>query len=264
MGGPLAAVVRDWYVPVRDGIVPATRGDAVRHGVVRAAFLSVFIRDAQVLALFKEWGERTRLRPRMHALHGALRALGALTVLPPGTRVDELPDRLPTAVPPGPAVDQALAAVRAADGALCDRLAAVRGDEPLMETLRLDAIAFVGALGTPWPWLGAEVLTAFVLWVAAARIYEGRYVQRVGIGLWPAGGGLPRGKMPEKDVEKLQRDARWFYRVKIRSESVLAVARDEYRTDTNPAARRKDVRAGVRRAEALLALGHYQFAPGLF
>ena len=71
---------------------------------------------------------------------------------------------------------------------------------------------------------------------------------------------LPLGKKVDGDVEALERFAVWFYRLKVRDESVRAIARAYYGEEGD--ARRKDVRQGAARAQDLLGLTPYSFADG--
>jgi hypothetical protein len=70
---------------------------------------------------------------------------------------------------------------------------------------------------------------------------------------------LPAGTFPHKQIDKLERDALWFYRLRVQGEPVAQVAREAFGDDPDPSKRRKDVRDGARRAEQLLATGRYRF-----
>ena len=268
MGDAVRTFARDRYVPVRDGIAPATRGDAYRHGIVRSAFLDLLKQDARVRVLFAGWARQAGLLPRMQAVHEALRTLGALdplASLPRGVRAPELAQHLPPwlllAAPP--AFRRALAAALEADRALLDQMAAAAEDRQLGAVMVGEVLALLREWGTPWPWLLTELLDSYAHWVTEARLYDARAAQRLFDGPWPAAvDALPRGKVPDKDVETLQRYARWFYRVRIRGEKVRAVARDEW-GKAEATARCRDVRGGVQRAEALLSIGQYQFREGV-
>lgn len=266
MSEAVRAFARDQYIPVRDAVAPANQGDLIRHGIVRAAFLSLLNRDARVLHMYAGWAQAGGLLPRMWAVQVALRTLGAFVPLPPGIQTKELPEQLPVLAAlsgltvPLVVVEHALAAVREADRALSDRLAAAGKDPALGVAMVRDAEAFVKELGLPWPWLMTELLHQYTLWVVQARLYEARYTERLHAGLLPASvRPLPRGKIPDKDEETLKRYALWFYRVKVRGEKVAALARELYGAEDDPPSRRRDVRYGVQKAESLLELGQYRF-----
>lgn len=65
----------------------------------------------------------------------------------------------------------------------------------------------------------------------------------------------PRGKVPQHTIPVLERNARWFYRHKVKGESIRSIAIREYGSSD----RRKDVYEGIKRAEKLLNLTPYTF-----
>ena len=67
---------------------------------------------------------------------------------------------------------------------------------------------------------------------------------------------LPRGKMPNRTKESLQKYAEWFYRNKVAGESIRSIASQAFTEgDRMDDERRKDVRGGIKKAEYLLSLG---------
>ena len=67
---------------------------------------------------------------------------------------------------------------------------------------------------------------------------------------------LPRGKMPNRTKESLQKYAEWFYRNKVAGESIRSIASQAFTEgDRMDDERRKDVRGGIKKAESLLSLG---------
>ena len=67
---------------------------------------------------------------------------------------------------------------------------------------------------------------------------------------------LPRGKMPNRTKESLQKYAEWFYRNKVAGESIRSIASQAFTEgDRMDDERRKDVRGGMKKAESLLSLG---------
>ncbi len=67
---------------------------------------------------------------------------------------------------------------------------------------------------------------------------------------------LPRGKMPNRTKESLQKYAEWFYRNKVAGESIRSIASQAFtEEDRMDDERRKDVRGGIKKAESLLSLG---------
>ena len=67
---------------------------------------------------------------------------------------------------------------------------------------------------------------------------------------------LPRGKMPKRTKESLQKYAEWFYRNKVAGESIRSIASQAFTEgDRMDDERRKDVRGGIKKAEYLLSLG---------
>ncbi len=67
---------------------------------------------------------------------------------------------------------------------------------------------------------------------------------------------LPRGKMPNRTKESLQKYAEWFYRNKVAGESIRSIASQAFTEgDRIDDERRKDVRGGIKKAESLLSLG---------
>ena len=165
---------RTYSAAVRDEIAPENQGDAVRHGGVRAAFLSVLNRDARVLILFREWAGRDA--PPPHAGPASAGAGGAgrpRRAAPRGAGRRELTERLPARPGQAQAVDQALTAVQAANAALLRAAGAITADRPLVEKLLWETVAFVRALGTPWPWLACELQTDFIWWVSGGASYTG-------------------------------------------------------------------------------------------
>jgi len=67
---------------------------------------------------------------------------------------------------------------------------------------------------------------------------------------------LPRGKMPNRAKESLQKYAEWFYRNKVAGESIRSIASQAFTEgDRMDDERRKDVRGGIKKAESLLSLG---------
>jgi hypothetical protein len=67
---------------------------------------------------------------------------------------------------------------------------------------------------------------------------------------------LPRGKMPNRTKESLQKYAEWFYKNKVAGESIRSIASQAFtEEDRMDDERRKDVRGGIKKAESLLSLG---------
>ena len=66
---------------------------------------------------------------------------------------------------------------------------------------------------------------------------------------------IPRGRVPDRTIDALERDARWFYRRKVKGESVRSIAMNDFGSTD----RRKDVYDGIKRAEKLLGLTRYTF-----
>jgi len=67
---------------------------------------------------------------------------------------------------------------------------------------------------------------------------------------------LPRGKMPNRTKESLQKYAEWFYKNKVAGESIRSIASQAFTEgDRMDDERRKDVRGGIKKAESLLSLG---------
>jgi len=67
---------------------------------------------------------------------------------------------------------------------------------------------------------------------------------------------LPRGKMPNRTKESLQKYAEWFYKNKVAGESIRSIASQAFTEgDRMDDERRKDVRGGIKKAEYLLSLG---------
>ena len=67
---------------------------------------------------------------------------------------------------------------------------------------------------------------------------------------------LPRGKMPNRTKESLQKYAEWFYKNKVAGESIRSIASQAFTEgDRMDDERRKDVRGGMKKAESLLSLG---------
>ena len=67
---------------------------------------------------------------------------------------------------------------------------------------------------------------------------------------------LPRGKMPNRAKESLQKYAEWFYRNKVAGESIRSIASQAFTEgDRMDDERRKDVRGGIKKAESLLSFG---------
>ena len=67
---------------------------------------------------------------------------------------------------------------------------------------------------------------------------------------------LPRGKMPNRTKESLQKYAEWFYKNKVAGESIRSIASQAFTEgDRMDDERRKDVRGGIKKAESLLSFG---------
>ena len=67
---------------------------------------------------------------------------------------------------------------------------------------------------------------------------------------------VPRpGRFPDRRIAVLERNGRWFYRHKVKGDSIRAIAVSELGSSD----RRKDIYDGIKRAEELLRLTLYTF-----
>jgi hypothetical protein len=230
--------LNDWSgFETRSALYGANHGENERHVIVRAAFLQALLDDQKVTELFARWDEM--VAPFAPIIYS-------------------------------PAVE------RDAD---CHRLAGVIGRE---------AVGFVEGLDLKFPWLPVELLRLFWLrWsldegeeVALDISAEmddppapdvvfpefkpkegettGAALERFNEAAAHFKRGLlaavaPRGTKPDADRAALERFATWFYRNKLRGESIKQIARSHFGDDD----RRKDVYDGIARAEYLLGLSSH-------
>jgi hypothetical protein len=166
------------------------------------------------------------------------------------------------------------------------------GDSPAAEELR----AWVCDRGMPWPWLTQEILQIIAMHILAATSGEPvrrqvlvpaeqkqvvhdlqvtfafhagedlhEAIRRLSEGATDVERqlvGLPRGRVPDKLVPILERDARWFYSVHVARREISDVAREAFGNSYRE--RRKDVRDGVAEARRWLELNPWRFDPGGF
>ena len=155
------------------------------------------------------------------------------------------------------------------------------------------AVNFVKNLGLPYPWLAIELIESFFNAVSGFALglkieIDGRYesnspseliapktsmlfqtregetvkeaLDRLSKDVENVVGNLLQpvtrlGKMPDRTIPALERDARWLYRRNVKGESIRSIAIQEFGSDN----RRKDIYDGIRRAKQLLGLTQYTY-----
>jgi hypothetical protein len=163
----------------------------------------------------------------------------------------------------------------------------------LARTMVEEAWAFAKRCELPWPWLVVELVREFILRpfrrIASAEevaMLEERWVGPVDppvtpgtelrvtaqpgetwsqfqariqdetarIGLQFASSALPRGSMPRRKEQMLERDAAWFYRYRFVERSVKGIATRDYGEEAADN-HRKTIRQGIERAAKYLNPG---------
>jgi hypothetical protein len=284
--GPSRPTLAD-PLQINEALIGKTEADNTRHGVARAAFMNALLKDERVRSLFQSWQTRFGLVGRLRALESVF----SLSDFPAALENshDETTD-------PGALQLTADDFERAADdlGDAIRRLPAA--------TLAEEAAAFVAnTLGLTWAWLALEIVRAFLadVWGQPLRRFGRRIQIRFEVDSSPPAPALeipafttrpgerfgaaverlnehmrsafeklaeaahqpplPRGRVRGNDA----RNAEWFYRVRIRGETVSALAREYHarRKHVCSGDDRKTIREGIQAAERVLALGQYELLP---
>lgn len=277
-------------IPIRDCVAGPNHGDNIRHLIVRTAFLNQLVRDERVQELFRRWWEITGLEAAVQRVTGALDELARLASLQGRDQVLDV-DSFCVDENDAPYTEEMMGEAASAFEQVFeafDRCA----DYPLAG----EAKDFVLNLGLNYAWLAVELTSAFTEMVEprirggvlhikkeyvaldlpvppttytfSTREGEGaaqaltRFlteVQEVSARLKTA--ITPRGTVPAgKQRQKLERDAVWFYRNKVRRETIQDIATDVFgEAEDYPHPRRKDIREGIERAERLLRLSQYTY-----
>jgi hypothetical protein len=285
--------VHDWDVvmetdQVRDALIGKTDADNFRHAIVRNAFFREFWLDEKVQTLVSHWAKTTGLEERALRLADAgdrlaklagLDSRGALTYTDELTVAD---DKVQES-------DTLITEWTAALDDLDSRFTTVKDDAEIWK----EAIEFVINLGLPYPWLAIELIesTFFaILGIALGEVYrteiwyepeplseiaapmvsmsfqthEGESVEQAVTRLLNEAKEtakkllepVPRpGKIPDRRIPVLERNGCWFYRHKVKGESIRSIAISELGSSD----RRKDVYDGIKSAEELLKLTLYTF-----
>ena len=286
--------IGDWestgFIPVRDALIGETDADNFRHTIVRTAFMEEFWKDERVQALVSRWAQRTGLEERALRLARAGDRLAELAGLDSRGELmgrDELiidEDQLQE-------VQEAMAEYQVAFDAYVERLS--HPDEETDVDVFGEAREFITNLGLPYPWLAIELIGYTyhaISGMALGRVmqidswYEPAAPSEVnapstsmtfqteeGESVEEAVGRLlreaedtveklleplpARGRVPDRTIPVLERNARWLYRHKVKGESIRSIAINEFGSSD----RRKDIYDGIQRAEELLELTQYTF-----
>ena len=278
---------RDWgtreIIPVRDALVGETDADNFRHCIVRGAFLREFWVDEKVQSAVSHWGKITGLEEcavRLTCSADRLAELAGLVSRGELWGLEELivdEDRAREA-------EEALADVNIASEAFLHRLSHLEQVDDL-------AVAFVKELGLPYPWLAMELIgyTGYAIFGFALGVkfrFDGWYEPKPHSEITAPTISMsfqtreresveealdrlcdefietakkliepipPRGKIPDRTIAALERNAQWFYRNKVRGESVRSMAKSHFGSTD----RRKDIYDGISRAKELLELTQY-------
>jgi hypothetical protein len=276
------------FIAIRDALIGETEADNYCHTIVRSSFLREFWQDDQVQELVNQWAKKTGLEECVWRLGTAGERLAKLAGLDfrgqliGQSQLDIAEDQVPEA-------EEVIAEFNTAFDALMLRLP----PSEHADIVGKEAIEFVKYLGLPYPWLAMELIESALraivgfalgltfhvdVWYkpkplsemaappttvsfqteegesledALTRLYD-EFESAVERLLEPV---TPRGKVPQHTLLVLERNARWFYRHKVKRESIRSIAIHEYGSSD----RRKDVYDGIKRAEELLNLTPYTF-----
>jgi hypothetical protein len=283
----------DWDVAMEvnlvcDALIGKTDADNVSHAIVRDAFLREFWIDEKVQTLVSHWAKITGLEERALRLADAgdrlaklagLHSRGALADTKELTVADDKEQE-------GNAL---VLEWNSAFDDLMSRFDTVKDNAEIGK----EAIEFIINLGLPYPWLAIELIesTFFaILGFALGQVYrierwyepeplheieapmttmsfqthEGECVEQALKRLLHEAKEtakkllepVPRpGRFPDRRIAVLERNGRWFYRHKVKGDSIRAIAVSELGSSD----RRKDIYDGIKRAEELLRLTLYTF-----
>ncbi|MDA1129731.1 MAG: hypothetical protein O2913_13710 [Chloroflexi bacterium] len=276
------------FIPARDALIGETEADNYRHVLVRQEFFKEFWGDEKVQALVSHWAKITGLEKLAQNLASSGDRLAELAGFESRGELigrDELTfedDRAEQG-------KKAMAEVEAAHDAFLLQLSKPAHSADVGQ----QAVDFVESFDLPYPWLAIELVESFFNSVggfALGRIvqvdgwYEpkplseliapkatmsfqskegesvedavnrvsGYYEEVVTKLLEPR---RPLGKIPDRTIPLLERDARWLYRHNVKGESIRSIANQEFPSSD----RRKDIYDGIRRAKQLLELTQYTY-----
>jgi hypothetical protein len=245
-----------------------------QHILARRAFLRVFLTDDRVDDLFRRWEEESALFCLEDDLKQAIKFEAVRywdEVLNPDGKADidlwRLPPSAIESLPaPSTVRDRCGGPIeRALQKVSDDRNPAGRYPEPLWPDFVAETKGFVAGLGLPYPWLVVAVLGEFgrrfllpdfeipthPSWYDGSGYLPGAWLRRRDRG-WPEpAGDADTTLVPERAREALPKWAEWFYRSRVRGESIRSIARAAFGTEVD---RRKDVKDGIARVEALFEL----------
>lgn len=282
----------DWgsddFMPERDALIGKTDADNFRHTIVRSAFMWEFWQYPEVEDLVGHWAKITGLEERALRLASSGERLAELVGL---DYRGELFDREEFTFEDEKVqeFEMALAEYKAALKAFLLRL-----ERPgHAADVGREAKDFVLKLGLPYPWLAIQLIEWSLHAIVGLALglefeVEGWYEQmlpseitapkitvtfqtrewesveealeRLNEAYQGAADKLlepvaSTGRVPDRTIPALERNARWFYRNQVKRESIRAIAISDFGTGD----RRKDVSDGIRRAKDLLALTQHTF-----
>ncbi|MFQ6029157.1 MAG: hypothetical protein ACE5Q6_16885 [Dehalococcoidia bacterium] len=276
----------------RDALAGRTEADNFRHAIVRNAFFWAFWDDEKVQALVSHWAKNTGLEACALRLASAADRLADLMGLESRGELvnwDDLPDQVTIEEDQVQEAEEIVAEANAAFEAFTHKLSNLDHAADVWP----EAVDFVMDLGLPYPWLAVELIECSLHAITAAALgltfrlnswYEPNspseisapatsmsFQTRAGESVEEALNRLllevhgvmhnlaeavpPRGRVPDRTIDALEKYARWFYRNRVKGESIRSIAISDF----GDADRRKDVTDGIRRAEKLLDLTQYTF-----
>jgi hypothetical protein len=283
---------QDWgdsdFIPIRDALAGKTQADNIRHAIVRSSFFWEFWEDENVLTLLSHWAQATGLVECGIRLACAGDCLAELVGLE--SRGD-LYRRKDLKIEEGQVQEaqETLSEFYTAFDAFAQEIC----DLGRSGSVWREAIDFVLSLELPYPWLAMELIECFVYattgfamgrtfhlrrWFEPLQLSEitappttlefqtgdaesvAAALERLQEEFKRARDNLletvpPRGRIPKRTADILKRNARWFYRHKVKGDSIRSIAISELGSSD----RRKDVYDGIKSAEELLKLTLYTF-----
>ena len=276
------------FMPVRDALIGKTDADNYRHTIVRWAFMEEIWQDPKVEDLVDHWAKMTGLGELAIRLACSGERLADLVGL--DYRAELLDQEEFTIEDENvEEFEVALAEFKAVFKAFLLRL---ETPNHALDVGR-EAKDFVLKLGLHYPWLAIQLIEWFWHDVVGLAIgldfdlewwYEQKLaseftapkinftfqtregedveeaLERLNEQYQGAADKLlepvpSTGKVPDRTIPALERDARWFYRRKVKRESIRSIAISEFGTSD----RRKDIYDGISRAKGLLALTQYTY-----